>query len=147
MLTIGAPIMIVWPMPEAQAVRGSAHGHHGAGVLPRDEPHPLADPARGQIVHAGRVPVVRGVAEVGRVGRRLDDVGQDLGGVIAPGINLSIEALQKATARLPRIGIGRPQAVIGRSTIPAMQSGIYWGDVGLSEGLVARMRAGWDGEQ
>ena len=67
-----------------------------------------------------------------------------LGGVIAPGINLSLEALHKAAARLPRIGIGRPQAVIGRSTIPAMQSGIYWGYVGLIEGLVARIRAEHD---
>ena len=67
--------------------------------------------------------------------------GAYLGGVIAPGINLSIEALHKAAARLPRIGIGRPQAVIGRSTVPAMQSGIYWGYVGLIEGLVARIQA------
>ena len=70
--------------------------------------------------------------------------GAYLGGVIAPGINLSIEALHKAAARLPRIGIGRPQAVIGRSTIPAMQSGIYWGYVGLVEGLVVRIRAEHD---
>ena len=63
------------------------------------------------------------------------------GGVIAPGINLSIEALHRAAARLPRIGIGRPQAVIGRSTVPAMQSGLYWGYVGMVEGLVARIRA------
>lgn len=70
--------------------------------------------------------------------------GAYLGGVIAPGINLSIEALHKAAARLPRIGIGRPQAVIGRSTIPAMQSGIYWGYVGLVEGLVVRIRAEYD---
>jgi len=70
--------------------------------------------------------------------------GAYLGGVIAPGINLSIEALHKAAARLPRIGIGRPQAVIGRSTIPAMQSGIYWGYVGLVEGLVTRIRAEHD---
>jgi len=62
------------------------------------------------------------------------------GGVIAPGINLSIEALHHAAARLPRIGIGRPQSVIGRATVPAMQSGIYWGYVGLLEGLVARIR-------
>ena len=67
--------------------------------------------------------------------------GAYLGGVIAPGINLSIEALHKAAARLPRIGIGRPQAVIGRSTVPAMQSGLYWGYVGLIEGLTARIRA------
>jgi len=70
--------------------------------------------------------------------------GAYLGGVIAPGINLSIEALHKAAARLPRIGIGRPQAVIGRSTIPAMQSGIYWGYVGLVEGLVVRIKAEYD---
>jgi type III pantothenate kinase len=70
----------------------------------------------------------------------VDKDGAYLGGVIAPGINLSIEALHKAAARLPRIGIGRPQAVIGRSTIPAMQSGIYWGYVGMIEGLVARIQ-------
>jgi type III pantothenate kinase len=64
-----------------------------------------------------------------------------VGGVIAPGINLSIEALHRAAARLPRIGIGRPQAVIGRSTVPAMQSGVYWGYVGLVEGLVSRIKA------
>jgi type III pantothenate kinase len=69
----------------------------------------------------------------------VDAGGSYLGGVIAPGINLSIEALHQAAARLPRIGIGRPQAVIGRSTIPAMRSGIYWGYVGLIEGLLARI--------
>ena len=74
----------------------------------------------------------------------IDKTGAYLGGVIAPGINLSIEALHTAAARLPRIGIGRPQAVIGRSTIPAMQSGIYWGYVGLIEGLVARIKAEYD---
>jgi type III pantothenate kinase len=74
----------------------------------------------------------------------IDVDGAYLGGVIAPGINLSIEALHKAAARLPRIGIGRPQAVIGRSTVPAMQSGIYWGYVGLIEGLVQRIQAEYD---
>ncbi len=71
--------------------------------------------------------------------------GAYLGGVIAPGINLSIEALHQAAARLPRIGIGRPQAVIGTATVPAMQSGIYWGYVGLIEGLVTRIRRELDG--
>ena len=70
----------------------------------------------------------------------IDTDGAYLGGVIAPGINLSLEALHHAAAQLPRIGIGRPQAVIGRSTVPAMQSGIYWGYVGLIEGMVARIR-------
>lgn len=64
-----------------------------------------------------------------------------LGGAIAPGVNLSIEALHAAAARLPRIGIGRPGPVIGKATVPAMQSGIFWGYVGLVEGLVARISA------
>jgi type III pantothenate kinase len=71
----------------------------------------------------------------------VDGTGAYLGGVICPGINLSIEALHQAAARLPRIGIGRPQSVIGRSTVPAMQSGIYWGYVGLVEGLLNRIKA------
>jgi type III pantothenate kinase len=71
----------------------------------------------------------------------VDRDGAYLGGVIAPGINLSLEALHHAAAQLPRIGIGRPQAVIGRATVPAMQSGIYWGYVGLIEGLVSRIKA------
>jgi type III pantothenate kinase len=75
----------------------------------------------------------------------MDKDGAYLGGVIAPGINLSIEALHRAAARLPRIGIGRPQSVIGRSTVPAMQSGIYWGYVGMIEGLVTRIQAEYGG--
>lgn len=67
--------------------------------------------------------------------------GAYLGGVIAPGINLSIEALHQAAARLPRIGIGRPQMVIGRNTVAAMQSGVYWGYVAMIEGMVARIQA------
>ena len=70
----------------------------------------------------------------------VDAAGAYRGGVIAPGINLSLEALHMAAAQLPRIAPKRPQAVIGSGTIPAMQSGIYWGYVGLIEGLVARIR-------
>ncbi len=62
------------------------------------------------------------------------------GGVIAPGINLSLEALHQAAAQLPRIGVQKPQAVIGNSTVTAMQSGVFWGYIGLIEGLVARIR-------
>lgn len=75
----------------------------------------------------------------------VDKGGAYLGGVICPGINLSIEALHQAAARLPRIGIGRPQAVIGRSTVPAMQSGVYWGYIGLIEGLLGRIKAEFGG--
>lgn len=73
-----------------------------------------------------------------------DIVGEDgtyEGGVIAPGVNLSLEALHLAAAKLPLIAVERPQAVIGKDTIPAMQSGIYWGYVGLVEGLVQRIKA------
>jgi type III pantothenate kinase len=53
---------------------------------------------------------------------------------------LSIEALHQAAARLPRIAIGRPQSVIGRGTVAAMRSGIFWGYIGLVEGIVARIK-------
>lgn len=62
------------------------------------------------------------------------------GGVIAPGINLSLQALHAAAAKLPRIDVARPATVIGKSTVPAMQSGVYWGYVALIEGLVARIQ-------
>lgn len=75
----------------------------------------------------------------------VDGQGAYLGGAIAPGINLSIEALHLAAARLPRIGIGRPQTVIGTGTVAAMRSGVYWGYVGLLEGLVARIQAEFGG--
>jgi type III pantothenate kinase len=75
----------------------------------------------------------------------VDQDGAYVGGVISPGINLSIEALHQAAARLPRIGIGRPQSVIGRSTVPAMQSGVYWGYIGMIEGLLTRIMAEFGG--
>jgi type III pantothenate kinase len=63
------------------------------------------------------------------------------GGAIAPGINLSLQALHDAAARLPRIAIQRPRQVIGKDTVAAMQSGIFWGYVSLIEGLVGRFKA------
>lgn len=63
------------------------------------------------------------------------------GGVIAPGVNVSAEALHLGAAMLPRVAIQRTQSVIGKDTVPAMQSGLYWGYLGLVEGLVARIRA------
>jgi type III pantothenate kinase len=62
------------------------------------------------------------------------------GGVIAPGVNLSAQALHQAAAMLPRVAVGRTQSVIGKDTIPAMQSGLYWGYISLVEGLVARIK-------
>ena len=60
--------------------------------------------------------------------------------VIAPGANLSIEALHQAAALLPRVAIHRAQKVIGRDTISSMQSGVYWGYVGLIGGLIERIK-------
>ncbi|MDX2073832.1 MAG: type III pantothenate kinase [Alphaproteobacteria bacterium] len=66
--------------------------------------------------------------------------GDYVGGVIAPGVNLSLDALQRAAAKLPNIGIQPPDKVIGTSTVGAMQSGIYYGYVGLIEGIVSRIK-------
>ena len=63
------------------------------------------------------------------------------GGVIAPGINLSMEALHTAAAKLPRVAIQKPQRVVGTDTVGAMQSGVFWGYIGLIEGLISRIKA------
>ena len=65
------------------------------------------------------------------------------GGIIAPGINLSLDALVTAAAKLPRIAVEAPAApgVIGRNTVDQMQIGIFWGYVAMIEGLVARLKA------
>ena len=65
------------------------------------------------------------------------------GGAIAPGINLSLQALHEAAAMLPRIAIQKPDTVIGKDTVSNMQSGVFWGYVALIEGLVARMKNEW----
>ncbi|HXP95677.1 MAG TPA: type III pantothenate kinase [Telmatospirillum sp.] len=70
----------------------------------------------------------------------VDADGNYRGGVISPGINLSLQALHMAAAKLPRVAIGRPKSVIGKATVPAMRSGIYWGYVGLINGLVGRIQ-------
>ena len=70
----------------------------------------------------------------------VDGDGNYRGGAIAPGVNLSLEALHQAAAKLPKVDIVHPRSAIGSNTVTAMQSGIYWGYVGLIEGLVGRMR-------
>ncbi len=63
-----------------------------------------------------------------------------VGGVIAPGINISAEALFARASRLPRVDIRRPQTVIGTNTVVNMQSGLYFGYLGLVDGILARMK-------
>jgi type III pantothenate kinase len=67
------------------------------------------------------------------------------GCAIAPGINLSMEALHQAAAKLPRVAIQRPRGntSIGKDTVAAMQSGVFWGYIALIEGLVARIKTDW----
>lgn len=66
--------------------------------------------------------------------------GNYLGGVIAPGVGVSVEALFRKAARLPRIELVRPGRAVGRNTVDSMQSGIIFGYAGLVEALVARIR-------
>lgn len=73
----------------------------------------------------------------------VDYSGAYKGGIIAPGINLSLDALVAAAAKLPRIAISAPdgESVVGRTTERQMQIGVYWGYIALIEGLVARLKA------
>lgn len=72
----------------------------------------------------------------------VDFTGAYKGGIIAPGINLSLDALVNNTAKLPRIAIESPESdsVIGRNTESQMLIGVFWGYVAMMEGLIARMR-------
>jgi type III pantothenate kinase len=69
----------------------------------------------------------------------VDGDGNYAGGIITPGVNLSQEALHMAAAKLPRVAIIRPERVIGKGTVQAMQSGIYWGYLSMLEGVVKRI--------
>src|SRR5439155_4745264 len=65
--------------------------------------------------------------------------GEYAGGAIAPGIVTSADALYEAAAKLPRVEITRPASVIGKNTVASMQAGLFFGYVGLVDGIVTRM--------
>ena len=67
--------------------------------------------------------------------------GAYVGGVIAPGVNLSLEALHQAAAALPHVDITKPQRVVGTNTVACMQSGVFWGYVGLVREICDRIKA------
>jgi type III pantothenate kinase len=75
----------------------------------------------------------------------ISEQGEYLGGVIAPGIAISAEALFLRAARLPRVEVRRPSRVIGDSTVASIQSGLYWGYVGLVDGILRRMKEELEG--
>ena len=76
----------------------------------------------------------------------IDEGGRYCGGVIATGINRSLEALHRAAAKLPRVAVERPDRVIGTSTVSAMQSGVFWGYVSMIEGIVTRIKTEFGAE-
>lgn len=98
----------------------------------------LVNAVGASLVHDGALIVIdSGTATT------FDIVGEDggfEGGIICPGINLSMRALHDAAAQLPRIAIQRPERVIGQDTLGAMQSGVFWGYIGLIDGLVRRIK-------
>jgi type III pantothenate kinase len=71
----------------------------------------------------------------------VDIDGAYIGGVIAPGVNLSLEALHMAAAALPHVDVTKPASAIGTNTVACMQAGVYWGYIGLVEGIVRQIRA------
>jgi len=70
----------------------------------------------------------------------VNDEGNYLGGAICPGINISMEALYQNASKLPKVEFAKPESVVGRNTVMAMQSGLYYGYVGLVDGIANRMK-------
>jgi type III pantothenate kinase len=70
-----------------------------------------------------------------------DMEGAYIGGAIAPGVNLSLEALHQAAAALPHVDVTKPERVIGTNTVACMQSGVFWGYVGLIREVTDRIKA------
>ena len=100
-------------------------------------PDRLVNAAAGHDRHGGDLIVVDfGTATTFDV---VDTDGAYVGGVIAPGVNLSAQALHAAAARLPKIEIMRPERTIGTNTVTAMQAGVFWGYVALIDGLIDRI--------
>ena len=99
----------------------------------------LVDAVGAHIRHPGDLIVID--FGTGTTFEVVDADGNFRGGVIAPGINLSVEALYMTGALLPRVNIEKPDQVIGGATVPSMQSGIFWGYVSMIEGMVPRIIA------
>jgi len=70
----------------------------------------------------------------------VSEKGDYMGGVIAPGVNISAEALFRQASKLPRIEIAKPATVVGKNTVAAMQSGLFYGYVAMIEGIIDRIR-------
>lgn len=105
----------------------------------RPGPDRLANAAGAFDRHGGDVVVVDfGTATNFDV---VDGAGSYVGGVIAPGVNLSLEALHSGAAALPHVDISQPEKVIGTNTVECIQSGVFWGYIGLITGIIQRIKA------
>jgi len=102
-------------------------------------PDRLVNTVAGDDLHGGNLIIVDfGTATTFDV---VDSDGAYVGGVIAPGVNLSLEALHQAAAALPHVDITKPEKVIGTNTVACMQSGVFWGYVGLINGINEQIKA------
>ncbi len=102
-------------------------------------PDRLVNTVAGYDLHGGDLIIVDfGTATTFDV---VDSDGAYIGGVIAPGVNLSLQALHEAAAALPHIDVTKPDRVIGTNTVDCMQSGVFWGYVGLIDGICERIKA------
>ncbi|MBL4807556.1 MAG: type III pantothenate kinase [Rhodobacteraceae bacterium] len=113
------------------------------GMIPRVDPDTRVGPDRlvnavsGYDRYGGDLIIVDfGTATTFDV---VDHDGAYIGGVISPGVNVSLEAFHHAAAALPHIDVTKPNAVVGTNTIACMQSGVYWGYIGLVEGICKRI--------
>ncbi len=145
---------VVPPLNEAFEELSQHYFHHQAYFIDPSEQdlmeilyHPPSDVGADRIVNAVAVRERLGcpaiVVDFGTATTfdAISAQGQYLGGIIAPGIGISSEALFARASRLPRIEIKRPDEVIGTSTVSSIQSGIYYGYVGLVDGILHRMKA------
>ncbi len=101
-------------------------------------PDRLVNTAGAHQRHGGNLIVVDfGTATTADV---VDDDGAYVGGVIAPGVNVSLEAFHMAAAALPHVDVSRPERVIGTNTVACMQSGAFWGYIGLVKEITSRIK-------
>ncbi|MBL1437175.1 MAG: type III pantothenate kinase [Rhodobacteraceae bacterium] len=114
------------------------------GTAPRVDPHVGIGPDRlvncvaGYDRYGGNLIIVDfGTATTFDVA---DHDGAYVGGVIAPGVNVSMEAFHHAAAALPHVDVRQPETVVGTNTVGCMQSGIFWGYIGLVEGICKRIQ-------
>jgi type III pantothenate kinase len=156
---IGGSVMASVVPPLTGTVAAMTQRYFGLTTLTIDGETPTGMPVLYKHpAEVGSDRLVNGIAAYERYGRRagipvivvdfgtattMDAVtarGEYLGGVICPGVQISADALFQRAARLPRVDVRKPPQVIGRSTVESMQSGLFYGYIGMVEGLVERMR-------